>query len=125
MVEEDYCTIVFFNVFDSFCRKTQIMVICNRAPNKGKSGSTLELHRDFWTWRDAYPGEPYWVHFQTTDVHDPHRPLAPFAGLFAPRGEAQLARWDSTVTQWWQSSSPEMALAVDIPTFECRARTSR
>ena len=78
---------------------------CNRAPHKGKSGSTLELHRDFWTWRDASPGEPYWVHVQTTDVHKPHRPLAPFAGLFAPGGEAQLARWDSTLKQWWQGNS--------------------
>lgn len=41
--------------------------------------SSKILHEQFWDWRDAYPG-PYWVHFQTTDVHPPHHPPAPFAG---------------------------------------------
>ena len=44
--------------------------------------SSTVLHEDFWNWRDAYPSKPYWVHFQTTDVHWPRRPLAPTAGLF-------------------------------------------
>ena len=44
--------------------------------------SSEELHKDFWKWRTEYPGEPYWVHFQTTDVHWPFKPQAPFAGLF-------------------------------------------
>ncbi|MFB3140789.1 MAG: sulfatase, partial [Candidatus Acidiferrales bacterium] len=39
-----------------------------------------------WRWREAYPAGPYWVHFQTIDVHagfDGRRdPVAPFAGLF-------------------------------------------
>jgi arylsulfatase A-like enzyme len=47
-----------------------------------KSKSSEELHTDFWMWREAYPGEPYWVHFQTTDVHWPWKPGAPFAGLY-------------------------------------------
>ncbi|HSA95358.1 MAG TPA: sulfatase, partial [Acidobacteriota bacterium] len=42
-----------------------------------------DLHRDFWNAREAYPAEPYWVHFQPTDVHMPWKPIAPFAGLFA------------------------------------------
>ena len=46
------------------------------------SESTIELHADFWNWRTQYPGEPYWVHFQTTDVHGPHLPPSPFAGLY-------------------------------------------
>jgi arylsulfatase A-like enzyme len=54
----------------------------------GKRGAPLDhieaisskiLHEQFWQWREAYPG-PYWVHFQTTDVHPPHHPPAPFAG---------------------------------------------
>jgi len=45
-------------------------------------GSSLALHEDFWGWRDAYPAEPYWAHFQTTEVHAPYQPVAPFAGLF-------------------------------------------
>ena len=46
------------------------------------SVSSVSLHEDFWQWRKAYPAEPYWVHFQTTDVHNWHKPVAPFAGLF-------------------------------------------
>jgi len=46
------------------------------------SHSTKELHADFWRWRSEYPGEPYWAHFQTTDVHGPHNPPEPFAGLY-------------------------------------------
>jgi len=45
------------------------------------------LHREFWKMRDAYPGEPYWVHVQPTDVHFPWKPAAPFAGLFATPDE--------------------------------------
>ncbi len=64
-------------------------------------GSSAVLHRDFWNWRATSPGEPYWVHFQTTDVHRPHIPQAPFAGLFAPTsGRAQMVRWDSIIRQW-------------------------
>jgi arylsulfatase len=44
--------------------------------------SSVSLHRDFWTWREDYPAEPYWVHFQTTDLHTPWRPVPPFAGQF-------------------------------------------
>ncbi len=44
--------------------------------------SSVLLHKDFWKWREDYPAEPYWVHFQTTDIHTPWRPVAPFAGLF-------------------------------------------
>jgi arylsulfatase A-like enzyme len=46
------------------------------------SQSSKELHEDFWEWRGAHPGEPYWVHFQTTDVHWPWKPVAPFAGVY-------------------------------------------
>jgi arylsulfatase A-like enzyme len=46
------------------------------------SVSSVSLHEDFWQWRKAYPAEPYWVHFQTTDVHAFHTPVPPFAGLF-------------------------------------------
>jgi arylsulfatase A len=57
------------------------------------SRSSVELHQDFWDWRDAFPGQPYWVHFQTTAVHAPNRPTAPFAGLFAPEVYTQPAQW--------------------------------
>jgi len=47
----------------------------NIAPSK-------KLNKDFWDWRKAYPGEPYWIHFQPTDVHMPWRAIAPFSGLY-------------------------------------------
>ncbi len=56
--------------------------------------ASRELHQDFWSWREAYPAEPYWVHFQTTDVHGPHRPPAPFAGLFVPPDQYKKHRED-------------------------------
>ncbi len=59
------------------------------------SRSSQELHADFWKWRAEYPGEPYWVHFQTTDVHQPHNPPAPFAGLFvSPERRKILDEWE-------------------------------
>jgi arylsulfatase A-like enzyme len=46
------------------------------------STSSVELHDDFWGWRETSPGEPYFVHFQTTDVHWPWKPASPFAGMY-------------------------------------------
>ncbi len=48
-----------------------------------------DFHGEFWSFREAYPGEPYWVHFQPTDVHWPWKPVAPFAGLFASAEDRQ------------------------------------
>ena len=39
-----------------------------------------------------YPGRPYWVHFQTTDVHEPNHPPSPFAGLFVAAEDRRAAR---------------------------------
>ena len=49
---------------------------------KNWSVSSMVLHENFQQWREAYPADPYWVHFQTADVHNDHHPVAPFAGLF-------------------------------------------
>lgn len=46
------------------------------------SASSTELQAAFFRWRDAYPGRPYWVHFQTTDVHWPWEAVPPTAGNF-------------------------------------------
>jgi arylsulfatase A-like enzyme len=51
------------------------------------SASSAELQGDFWRWREIYPGRPYWVHFQSTDVHWPWEPEAPVAGVFLSRAE--------------------------------------
>jgi arylsulfatase A-like enzyme len=54
------------------------------------STSSATLHEKFWEWREAYPGEPYYVHFQTTDVHSDHYPVPPFAGLFISSDRRRL-----------------------------------
>jgi arylsulfatase A-like enzyme len=59
------------------------------------STSSRDLHEWFWRFREHYPGAPCWVHFQTTDVHEPNEPEPPFAGLYVSRQErAQLDTWD-------------------------------
>jgi arylsulfatase A-like enzyme len=57
--------------------------------------SSRFLHQGFWAWREAYPAEPYWVHFQTTDVHEDFPAVTPFAGLFVGPEERKTWReWD-------------------------------
>jgi arylsulfatase A-like enzyme len=51
------------------------------------SASSEELQRAFWRWREAYPGRPWWAHFQVTDVHWPWEPVAPVAGSFMSHAE--------------------------------------
>jgi arylsulfatase A-like enzyme len=67
------------------------------------SVSSVSLHEDFWQWRKDYPGEPYWVHFQTTDVHSDHTPVPPFAGLFISAERRRIAdEWLERVEQGWR-----------------------
>ena len=57
--------------------------------------SSRFLHEGFWNWREAYPAMPYWVHFQTTDVHENFPAVSPFAGLFVGAAERETwAEWD-------------------------------
>ncbi len=56
--------------------------VLREAGHGNSSTSSILLHGDFWRWRAAYPAEPYWVRFQTTDVHFPNTPVPPFAGLY-------------------------------------------
>ena len=64
------------------------------------SMSSVELHDDYWRWREAYPAEPYWVHFQTTDVHTPWRPVAPFSGLFVtPELRETFYEWEGQLEE--------------------------
>jgi len=53
--------------------------------------SSRYLHEAYWRWREAYPGAPYWVHFQTTDVHEDFPAITPFSGLYV--GPEQLKTW--------------------------------
>jgi len=71
-------------------------------PNADEA-SSVDLHNAFWRWRDANPGHPYWVHFQTTDVHavSNNRLMrvggltdGPFAGMFvSPADLSTLRDW--------------------------------
>ena len=65
------------------------------------STSSTELHERFWELRKAYPGGPWWVHFQTTDVHEPNQPVAPFKGRFV--SAQQIAQADEWEGRMWQS----------------------
>ena len=68
--------------------------VLREAGVKPNSKSSVELHKDFWSWREAYPGAPYWVHFQTTDIHHPWKPSAPFAGLYVdPELQKTFEEW--------------------------------
>ena len=64
------------------------------------SESSRFLHEAFWSWREAYPGEPYWVHFQTTDVHEDFPAVAPFGGLFVgPEQEKTWREWNKRLRE--------------------------
>jgi len=68
------------------------------------STSSEELEERFWAFRDSYPGGPTWVHFQTTDVHEPNEPVPPYAGRFvSPEQAEQEAAWDEKL---WEVGGP-------------------
>ena len=62
--------------------------------------SSRYLHEGFWNWRASYPGAPWWVHFQTTDVHEDFPAVTPFAGLFVGPAERETWReWDERLRE--------------------------
>lgn len=66
------------------------------------STSSIDLHEIFFDFRSHYPGGPYWVHFQTTDVHEPNEPVKPFAHRWVSKKQhEQLEQWDNRL---WQLS---------------------
>jgi arylsulfatase A-like enzyme len=67
---------------------------------KGGS-SAAELHERYGEWRAEYPGQPYWVHLQTTDVHEPNHPLPEYAGLYV--SEAQREQLDAWNAELWRA----------------------
>jgi arylsulfatase A-like enzyme len=73
-------------VMSSLERGVDSLVESISGPN---SASAEELQRAFWRWREAYPGRPWWAHFQVTDVHWPWEPVPPVAGTFLSRAERE------------------------------------
>ena len=64
------------------------------------STSSKDLHERFWKWRETYPAAPYWVHFQTTDVHEPNKPVPPFAGRWvSEERREELDQWEGRMWQ--------------------------
>jgi arylsulfatase A-like enzyme len=62
--------------------------------------SSVVLHERFLNWRESYPGAPYWVHFQTTDVHEPFHRTPPFAGLFVSPEELETREeWNRKLSE--------------------------
>ncbi|MFQ5702360.1 MAG: sulfatase, partial [Acidobacteriota bacterium] len=83
---------VYAGTMSSLDRGVDVLREAGTEPN---SASSRELHANFWQWREAYPAEPYWVHFQTTDVHWPWKPVAPFAGLYVgPERRQRYYEWE-------------------------------
>ncbi len=86
--------------------------------------SSVELHRDFWEWREAYPGHPYWAHFQTTDVHEYEggqpEPVAPFSGLFiSPERRRRFYEDWERIGEWQRGHPGDLGLGglVYSPAF--------
>jgi arylsulfatase A-like enzyme len=66
--------------------------------------SSFALQQEFWRWREAFPGQPFWVHFQTVDVHSGGRAmlLPPFGGLYLePARRAEYLQWERQVGWWY------------------------
>jgi arylsulfatase A-like enzyme len=71
------------------------------------SSSSRAINETFWRWRDTNPSQPYWTHFQTTDVHAPYTPVPPFAGLFvSPQVRHSLGAWAGTIGRNPRPDSP-------------------
>ena len=51
--------------------------------------SSTYLHGGFWSWREDYPSQPLWAHFQTTDTHADFPAPPPFGGLFVGADERE------------------------------------
>jgi len=85
--------------------------------------SSVELHESYWDWRDAFPAEPYWAHFQPTDVHayaspprscpSPARSSAHTGGVSSlPSGQGRIevidGRWGASLRIGPQPDAPEL-----------------
>jgi arylsulfatase A-like enzyme len=71
--------------------------------------SSRFLNEAFWGWREAYPAEPFWVHFQTVDIHGDFPAVAPFGGLFVgPDQVKTFKEWQQQVRDAGGWRTPEI-----------------
>jgi len=67
--------------------------------NNHRESSTF-LHEGFWEWREAYPSQPFWAHFQTTDTHEDFPTVSPFAGRFvSPVDRERWRDWEERLRE--------------------------
>jgi len=72
--------------------------------------TSARLQSEFWDWRDAYPGGPFWTHFQTIDVWFPGglSLQGSFEGMYVSAEERQqYVKWrdelrDQNPGHWWR-----------------------
>jgi arylsulfatase A-like enzyme len=83
--------------------------------------SSKYLHEGFWNWREEYPGEPYWVHFQTVDIHGDFPTVAPFGGLFVSADEVRTwEEWGERLREeggWGLYSESWEKTGINRPAF--------
>jgi len=85
-------------------------------PGQGHNESSRFLQAEFWSWREAFRGGPYWAHFQVTDVHEPQVPVPPFRGLFvSPERSERFGEWRARIARaggWERAERGEMSLSA-------------
>ena len=65
------------------------------------SETSKVLNEAYWSWREAYPAEPYWVHFQPVDIHGAFPAVAPFGGLYvSPEQAKKWLEWRESIRKW-------------------------
>ena len=80
--------------------------------------SSKYLHEGFWSWREDYPRQPFWAHFQTTDTHGDFPAPPPFGGLFVTADEWES--WNESFSRLDESDGPGPTLLdlVGLPPAE-------
>jgi arylsulfatase A-like enzyme len=74
--------------------------LMHEPPTQNDIISSARLNTAFWSWREDSSGQPYWAHFQPTDVHayEGRNPVTvvPFSGTFvaAQRRREFFEEWD-------------------------------
>jgi arylsulfatase A-like enzyme len=85
------------------------------------NASSIPLQAEFWRWRETFPGQPYWIHFQMTDVWFPggQEFVGPFSGLYVPAERRnEYVDWRDKIRadnpgHWWRPS-PEVFEEAEV-----------
>jgi len=93
--------------------------------------TSARLQNEFWKWRSAYPGQPYWTHFQTIDVWFPGGLSlnGPFEGMYvSAEDRRQYIEWRDEIRSanpghWWRPDQEAFDKAeVDRATYHQRGQ---